>query len=360
MIVNKQDWSEWSSSFASLLSEQPRKGMVVPTVPLSTAIAPPPATNSSSLLARIAAAPFLPAPVISKPMWVYVTRRFDQLIDNIGISADEANDGMRKAMRVVGSLNRAYYGHSSETINGFLLGSWAKQTRVRPFSDLDLLFLLPWSEYERFQSHVANKQSNLLQAVRQNLRVTYPRTETWADRHVVSVEVDGTLIEVVPAFLLQNGQIWLCDTKDGGRYKTADPAAEEHALQAAMTLNENARQLTRLLKKWQIQNDVALKSFQLERIAIEFMDCWAYRQHGSFWYDWMLRDCFLYLIGRANGVVQMPGTGEWIGLGSAWLSATLRAYSSASAACVHEQNNLELAAGRSWQEIFGTAAPVEV
>jgi hypothetical protein len=301
-------------------------------------------------------------PVVQSPIipWAFVRERFNQLIDRIGISAEEAADGMKKAKRVVGSLNRAYYGHSSETDNGYLVGSWAKQTRVRPFSDIDVLFVLPWSEYWRFETHISNKQSNLLQDVRKNLLVTYPRTEIWGDRHVVTVEVDGTLIEVVPAFALANGQYWVCDTKENGRYKVADPAAEERALESAVAPNENARQLTRLLKKWQLHNDVRIKSFQLERLAIEFMAQWHCRLHDRFWYDWMVRDFFAYMIDRANGWVQMPGTGEWIELGSDWLSDAKSAGFNAAVACIHEQNNYGSLAGDAWTEVFGNTAQVSM
>ncbi len=167
------------SPWASLLAPAPTPSLV-------PRIAPPP----TPLARTVAATPLAPA-----TRWAYVTRRFDQLIEAIGIREDEINDGMKKAVRVVGSLNRAYWNVSSETDNAFLLGSWDKQTRVRPFSDIDVLFVMPWSEYSRFDAHVGNQQSNLLQDVKDSLGVTYSRTEIWGDRHVVAVEVDGVEIE---------------------------------------------------------------------------------------------------------------------------------------------------------------------
>src|SRR5271154_6686207 len=113
--------------WASLFAPAP-----APTPSLIPLIAPPPPTP---LATAVAAAP-LAAPMLR---WTYVTRRFDQLIDAIGITGDEINDGMKKALRVVGSLNRAYWNVSSETEHAFLLGSWDTQTRVRPFSDIDVL-----------------------------------------------------------------------------------------------------------------------------------------------------------------------------------------------------------------------------
>jgi hypothetical protein len=302
------------------------------------------------------------ASIATKPQWIYVTRRFDRLIDAIGIRPDEVDDASKKLGRLIASLNRCYRDESSETEHCLLMGSWAKQTRVRPFSDIDVLFILPYTVYLRFEKRVGNKQSQILQEVRANLKnSTYPRTEILGDRNVVIVEVDGVTVEVVPAFLLNDGRYWVCDTKDNGRYKLADPAAELQSLEAADTAyNNNARQLTRLLKKWQIQNDVAIKSFQLERLAIDFLARWPHNTHDRFWYDWMIRDFFHYMLGRADGFVQMPGTGEWIYLGSDWLGAAKVAYRNAQIACGCEQSNLEASAGRAWQEIFGSAVPVIV
>lgn len=293
--------------------------------------------------------------------WYFVTRRFDQLIEAIGIRQDEVDDGLKNLGRVVASLNRCYWNGSSETANALLLGSWAKQTRVRPFSDIDVLFILPVEVYWRFETRAGNKQSQLLQELRANLRVTYPRTDIRGDGQVVVVAVDGVTIEIVPAFLLTDGRYWICDTNNDGRYKLADPAAELQTLETANSAyNGNARQLTRLLKKWQIENQVAIKAFQLERLALDFLKGWPHNTRDRFWYDWMMRDFFLYMIGRANGLVQMPGTEEWISLGDDWRGAARTAYKNALAACAYEQANLEVPAGESWQEIVGSAAPARV
>ncbi len=297
--------------------------------------------------------------------WVHLIRRFDLLIDAIGITEEEMSDGMKKAMRVVGSLNRAYWNVSSQTDHAFLLGSWAKQTRVRPFSDIDILFVLPWSEYHRFNKHIGNQQSNLLQDLKASLGVTYSRTEIWGDRHVVAAEVDGVEIEVVPAFSFEggpnDGQFWVCDTKDGGRYKLADPSAELRALeQADGTYNGNARRLLRLMKKWKVYTGAPIKSFQLERLVMEFLPSYQYSKQNRFYYDWLVRDFFAFLISRADGWAQMPGTNEWIPFGSEWLAHARTAFANATSAASHEYANNDRAAGTSWQEIFGTAAPVTV
>ncbi len=87
-----------------------------------------------------------PSPVYQ---WAYVTRRFTRLASNLALTTDQLADGLTKHSGVRATLNRAYHGHSSETANSYLIGSWGKDTRVRPSRDIDLVFLLPASVYER-------------------------------------------------------------------------------------------------------------------------------------------------------------------------------------------------------------------
>ena len=377
-MANSDDYSGWMSALGSLAGSPTQRSSVPTLTPPNSlsaysslfALGTPTASPLTSLLTQPIARPLhaltvptyqAPAAAIAKPQWIHVVRRFDRLIEAININDDEVSDGMKKLGRVVGSLNRCYYDLSSETANMLVLGSWAKQTRVRPFSDIDLLFIMPYEVYQRFENRIGNRQSQMLQEVRANLKGTYPRTDIRGDGQVVIVNVDGVTIEVVPAILLQDGRYWICDTNNEGRYKLADPASELKALQTADTVCKgNARQLTRLLKKWQIENKVPIKAFQLERLVTEFLVQWEHNQRDRFWWDWMMRDFFLFMVGRANSFVAMPGTGELVALGADWLPKARAAYASALKACIYEQGNFEALAGTAWQEIFGNAAPVTV
>jgi tRNA nucleotidyltransferase (CCA-adding enzyme) len=102
-------------------------------------------------------------------------------------------------------LNRYYYNSSSSTDNSFLIGSWAKHTRIRPPRDIDLVFVLPDDVYLRYENRVGNKQSQLLQEVRDVLRASYPRTDIRGDGPVVGVGFGSFDVEVVPSFKLSSG-----------------------------------------------------------------------------------------------------------------------------------------------------------
>lgn len=292
--------------------------------------------------------------------WAYVTRRFTRLASNLALTTDQLADGLTKHGGVRATLNRAYYGHSSETANSYLIGSWGKDTRVRPSRDIDLVFLLPASVYERYQQRTGNRQSALLQEVKDVLAKTYTQTTMRGDGQVVIVPFNTIPIEVCPGFRCNDGSVIICDSNDGGRYKVSSAEAEIIEIEASDSRrSQNTRKLVRLVKCWQRENNAwTLKSFQLERLAIQFLEQWEYCHNDEFYHDWMVRDFFAFLTTQANRWIVMPGNGEVVGLGDDWLSRAQSAHKRAIDACEYERDNYEALAGVEWQRIFGAAVPV--
>src|SRR2546425_10325975 len=101
-----------------------------------------------------------------------VSQRFDALLANITLTPDQRRDGLLKQSGIRTCLNKHYYGVNSDTANSMFIGSWAKGTEVRPPRDIDLLFVLPNAVYHRYQSRMGNKQSQLLQEVKETLART--------------------------------------------------------------------------------------------------------------------------------------------------------------------------------------------
>lgn len=292
------------------------------------------------------------------PQWIAVRQRFEQFHRNLALTELQHQDGVTKRAGVVACLNRSYYGTSSPTDNSFLIGSWGKSTAIRPPRDVDVYFVLPPSVYNRLQSYQWNRQSALLQEVKAALTATYPDTDMSGDGQVVVVRFGSYAVEVVPAFLLQSGQYWICDTHDGGSYKQTDPWAEIRHIEAADQVNNhNLRPLIRMLKAWQANCSVPIKSFQLELLAADFIAQSPWRFKDFFWFDWLIRDLFAYMYYRANFSVAVPGTSEVIPLGNAWQSRVETAYGRAAKACDYERDNYVLAAGDEWQKIFGQPVP---
>ena len=276
-----------------------------------------------------------------------VSQRFSELLQNLALTSGQQSDGATKHHGVRKCLNRHYYNSSSETANSRLIGSWAKSTEIRPPRDIDVLFVLPDSVFVRYQSRPGNKQSQLLQEVRGVLKDTYPNTKLRADGQVVLVPFSSYAVEVIPAFTRPNSsQYWICDTADGGRYKTTDPEAEQRNISASNTAsNGNTRDLVRMMKCWQDYCNVDLKSFCIELLSIDFLGTWQYRGKSTFYYDWMVRDFFAWLLERSSSYVIVPGTYDLVDIGDSWRSRAESAHGRAKKACESDAEKLPCIAG---------------
>jgi hypothetical protein len=305
--------------------------------------------------------PPTPTLALAPRPWQFVQQRFLKALENLKITEDQERDGKTKHEGVVACLNRAYRGISDGSGNRVLIGSWAKQTRTRPPRDVDLIFVLPIEVYYRFQTRQGNIQSQLLQELRDVIRGTYPPTDIRGDGQVVVIRFNTYQVEVAPAFHREGGGYLVCDTNYGGSYKHVDPDTELAAFAAAdATYNGNVRKLTRLLKQWQRHCNVPIKSFHLEALIKTVLPTINYGGCHEFWFDWMIRDAFGYLVRCGNGSFVMPGTSETIFIGEEWMSRAISAHGRALQACSYEYRNEGYLAGIEWQKIFGNTIPVVV
>jgi hypothetical protein len=239
-----------------------------------------------------------PAPAQHDAAWAarvnfHVGSRFDAFVSKLQLTELQAQEAATKVAGIVRCLNREYWGIDSTTEHCIVEGSWGKGTQTRPPRDVDILFVLPYETYQRFEGRVGNKQSQLLQEVKGTLEDEYETTEMRGDGQVVMVKfANGHGVEVVPAFELQNGQYWICDTHDDGSYKTIDPKAEIAAIEASdVSSSRTTRELVKMLKRWQRECNVGdyLKSFQIELVAIEYLKTIGYSLWSRALYDYVAR-----------------------------------------------------------------------
>src|SRR5262249_41189483 len=91
-------------------------------------------------------------------MWVGVRQRFNRFHTDLNPTEDQVADGKTKQLGVRQSLQRAYYGKSTDNPPGFVVGSWGKRTAVRPPTDVATFFELPPDVYRRIEQTAGNKQ----------------------------------------------------------------------------------------------------------------------------------------------------------------------------------------------------------
>lgn len=138
--------------------------------------------------------------------------------------------------RVTRAVNRAFWDSDSETAHSRYVGSYGSGTAIDT-SDIDILIALPRAKYEQYDSRKGNGQSQLLQALKDAILLTYPRSEVKADGQVVDIFFsDGMKFEILPAFRQLdwlgnwNGKYDYPDSNMGGNWLTTDPIAEQRAM----------------------------------------------------------------------------------------------------------------------------------
>jgi len=286
---------------------------------------------------------------------VSTSDRFTQFLRNLTLTSDQVTDARTKYDGVAKKLHGHYLTTEFTGDTRKLIGSYGKGTAVRPPRDVDILFLLPSTVYDRYKSRSGNVQSQLLQEVRSVLQKRYPSTDIRGDGQVVVVPFqNGHSVEVLPGWRTTDKKFLVPNTHDGGHWQTVDHDAEITQVQSSdARSNSNTRNLIKMLKAWQRECSVPIKSLVLELRTVNFLKKWQHYDKGATYYDWMVRDFLAELLEYKNGTCVMPGTEEKIEYGSAWTSKAESALGRARKACEFEQEKKDRKATEEWRKTFG-------
>ena len=149
------------------------------------------------------------------------------------ISTDIRTSISTRYKAVTKAINREFWDSQSDKEHSLYVGSYGRGTAINT-SDVDILVELPEDEYNRHNVYKGNGQSRLLQAVREAILNTYPRSDVRADGQVVKIAFsDGMKFEILPAFVTYgwNGIIYKYpDTNMGGNWRSTNPKAEQDAM----------------------------------------------------------------------------------------------------------------------------------
>ena len=152
--------------------------------------------------------------------------QFENFCDAILI--DNLSEIQTTVGEIAKKLNSEYYEtQGDKESNIYIVGSIGRGTAIKNCSDVDLIFDLPQSVYDRFDAYEDNGQSALLQEIKSVLKERYPRTDMRGDGQVVVIEFDKYTIELVPGFKQNDDSFTYPDTHDGGSWKRTDPISEQ-------------------------------------------------------------------------------------------------------------------------------------
>lgn len=282
-----------------------------------------------------------------------VAARFDQFLSNIELTPLQIDDAKTKYDGVCGKLHEHYYSNAYNGSTKQLIGSYGKNTAIAPPSDIEVLFYMPSELFSRYDSRSGNKQSQLLQDIKNVLAERYTTTSMRGDGQVVLVDFVSYKVEVVPAFQLQNGNYYIPDTNNGGKWKETSPRSEQKNItDSNKRSNGNTVKLIKLIKAWKYACNVPIKSLAIELSAVEFLVTWKYYDKTSVYYDWMVRDYFKYLLTQVNMISLIPGIVEFMSYGDSWESKAKSASERADKACSLESTDF-VGATDEWKKIFG-------
>lgn len=260
-------------------------------------------------------------------------------------------------------LNTDFWSTTSDTSHSLYAGSYGRNTAISGFSDVDLIFQLPYSIYKQYNDYIGNGQSALLQAVKSSIERTYSTTNIRADGQVIQVPfTDGIIFEVVPAFDNNDGSFTFPNANDGGSWKTTNPRPEINAIRNRNTVtNGNLVPLCRMMRDWRSKWTVPIGGLLIDTLAYQFIETWEHRDKSYAYYDYMCRDFFKWMAAQDENQEwwRAPGSGQYVWGKGLFQYKAKRCYSLSLEAIEHEMATpkREWSAKQKWREIFTTNFP---
>ena len=260
-------------------------------------------------------------------------------------------------------LNTDFWDTGSDAAHSLYVGSYGRNTAIQGFSDLDMIFQLPYSEYERYNNYSGNGQSALLQAVKKSIEKTYSTTSIRGDGQVILVPFnDGITFEVVPAFINKDGSFTYPDANNGGRWRVTNPKPEIAAIRSRNSAtNGNLVQLCRMARAWKRKWNVPIGGLLIDTLAYQFIENWEYRDKSYLYYDYMSRDFFRWMSNQDSNKKywRAPGSGQYVYGKGLFQYKAKRCYNISLEAIEHETADpkREWSAKQKWREIYGTSFP---
>jgi hypothetical protein len=286
---------------------------------------------------------------------------FSDFCSDLCIDADKRSSFSYRTARITRTLNIDFRDTDSDSSNRFYVGSIGRNTAIPSVSDVDLLYVLPFSAWEQYNAHSGNKQSSLLSAVRTAIRKTYKASDVFGDGQVVVVAFDdGVTYEVLPAFLNNEDGYTFPDAKNGGSWRTCKPKQEMAAFEARdQACNANLVELSRMARAWRDQNNVEMNGMLIDTLAYQFIETWQFRDKSYLYYDFMTRDFFGFLAGQNKNQTYWlaPGSGSYVYRKGPFEFKARQAELRAQEALEYLRKNNDWSAKQKYRIIYGTTFP---
>lgn len=283
--------------------------------------------------------------------------KFSNFCSNLRMSDATVSNVRLEYHNITKRLNKDFRGIENDITYSLYVGSYGRGTAIH-VSDIDMLYILPWSYYTKYNSYISNGQSALLQAVRDSVKQTYPVTDISGDGQVVKVWFsDDVVFEIVPCFEYSDGSFCYPDTHDGGSWKITNPRPEISAINGLNYLtNNNLKRLCRMIRAWKDNCNVPMGGLLIDTFAYRFLSTWENKDKSFMYYDWMTRDFFKFLSEQDDNQLywKAVGSGQFIYPKGKFAYKAKTAYNNALIAIEKEDKGYTYTANDYWRAIYGS------
>lgn len=217
---------------------------------------------------------------------------FKQFIANLAV--DNAATISSRYEEITCALNKKFRDTESKIANSLQVGSYGRWTAIKGISDLDMLYVMPKSEWEHYKE---GGQSRLLSDAAAAIRKRYPQTTVRVDRLVVATVYSKFRVEAQPVFEQDDGSFKYPDTYNDGSWKVTKPREEIGAMSDFVSeKNKNLRRLCKMARAWKNKHGVGMGGLLIDTLAHNFLNSTdEYDDKSYLYYDFMSRDFFSYL-----------------------------------------------------------------
>ena len=290
---------------------------------------------------------------------ISVSSDFSAFSSNIRMDTSVVQTIRDRYHRITKRINIDYWSTESETSHSLYVGSYGRGTAIFA-SDVDIVVMLPWSVFSRYNKYSGNGQSALLQEVKESLKKTYASSSISADGQVIDIFFsDGIKFEVVPSFEFDDGSFYYPDTNNGGSWRRMNPREEITAIRTLDNkLNGNVRHFARMIRAWNDTMTVLMPGYLIDATVYRFLNEYKYSDGSFEYYDWFSRDYFDYLVTNADQSYWVfPGSGTHVKAKYTFEPEAKKGYDKAIEAINAYSNDYLYTWHCKWREIYGTKFP---
>ena len=195
-----------------------------------------------------------------------IDQSFKKLITNL----NPTDKQLQRIQKTRDSIDAALINEPRISLNtqnqiSFLTGSYSRKTIIRPIDDIDLYVRINYSKHAKDQS-----PRSILRLMRSAIQRRYPNnTKVNADSPCVVVKFLGYKFEIVPAVgYSDNPNLYSIPAPGSKEWMHCYPNVPDKWLSACNYSNNSFFiPLIKMLKQWNRNNKVRLKSFHLELLT---------------------------------------------------------------------------------------------